>query len=45
VAVEGSTTRDVFEAYVEWVLLPRLGRSRIFVMDNLAAHKSERIRN
>lgn len=44
VAVEGATTRVVFETYVEKVLLPGLRRGRIVVMDNLTAHKGDRIR-
>src|SRR5215216_124332 len=44
IAVVGSTTREVFEAYVERILLPTLRPGQIVVMDNLAAHKSERVR-
>ncbi len=43
-AVEGSTTKAVFEAYVERVLLPSLSPGRVVVLDNLAAHKGERVR-
>jgi transposase len=43
-AVEGTTTRSVFETYVEKVLLPGLQRGQIVVMDNLAAHKGDRLR-
>ena len=43
-AVEGATTRIVFEAYVERVLVPSLRRGQVVVMDNLSAHKGERIR-
>ncbi len=42
--VEGSTNSVVFEAYVERVLLPRLSPGQIVVMDNLSAHKAERVR-
>jgi hypothetical protein len=42
--VEGSTTSVVFEAYVEQVLAPTLRRGQVVVMDNLSAHKGERIR-
>ena len=42
-AVEGTTTRPVFETYVEKVLLPSLQRGQIVVMDNLTAHKGDRI--
>jgi transposase len=43
-AVEGSTTREVFEAYLEGVLGPTLSPGRVVVMDNLSAHKGERVR-
>lgn len=43
-AVEGATTRIVFEAYVQRVLVPSLRRGQVVVMDNLSAHKGERIR-
>jgi transposase len=44
-AVEGATTRIVFEAYdVEKVLLPSLRGGQVVVMDNLSAHKGERVR-
>ena len=42
--VEGSTTREVFEAYLEGVLGPTLSPGRVVVMDNLSAHKGERVR-
>jgi transposase len=34
-AVEGATTKAVFEAYVEQVLAPALSPGRVVVMDNL----------
>lgn len=43
-AVEGSTTREVFEAYLEQVLGPALKKGQVVVMDNLSAHKGPRIR-
>src|SRR5215207_3325243 len=43
--VEGSTNRTVFETCLEDVLLPRLERGQIVVMDNLSAHKGERVRD
>ena len=43
-AVEGSTTAGVFEAYVERVLAPSLLSGQVVVMDNLAAHKGQRIK-
>jgi len=43
-AVEGTTTAIVFEAYVEQVLAPSLRDGQIVVVDNLSAHKSEKAR-
>jgi transposase InsO family protein len=43
-AVEGTTTTTVFEAYIEKVLAPRLRRGQVVVVDNLGAYKSERTR-
>ena len=43
-AVEGATTRAVFEAYVEEALVPSLRPGQVVVMDNLTAHKGERVR-
>jgi transposase len=43
-AVEGGTTKAVFEAYVEHVLAPSLRPGQVVVMDNLAAHKGEGVR-
>ncbi len=42
--VEGATTSAVFETYVEQVLAPTLRRGQVVVMDNLSAHKGERVR-
>ncbi len=43
-AVEGSTTKEVFEAYVEHILAPTLRTEQVVVMDNLSAHKTEKVR-
>ena len=43
-AVEGSTTTAVFEAYLERVLVPSLRAGQVVVMDNLSAHKGSRVR-
>ena len=43
-AVEGSTRAFVFEAYVEHFLAPTLEEDHIVVMDNLGAHKTDRVR-
>lgn len=41
-AVEGPTTKAVFEAYVEQVLAPSLRPGQVVILDNLGAHKGER---
>jgi transposase len=43
-AVGGATNREVFGAYVERVLAPGLRPGQVVVMDNLTAHKGERVR-
>jgi len=43
-AVEGVTTAGVFEAYIEKVLVPSLRCGQLVMMDNLSAHKGERVR-
>jgi transposase len=42
--VEGATTKVVFETYVEQVLAPSLSPGQMVVLDNLGAHKGERVR-
>ena len=44
-AVEGATTRIVFETYIDGVLVPSLRQGQVMVMDNLSAHKGERVRD
>ncbi len=44
VAVEGTTTSAVFEAYVEQILVPTLRPGQAVVLDNLTAHKGARVR-
>ena len=43
-AVEGPTTREVFEVYLERVLAPTLRPGQVVVMDNLSAHKGGRVK-
>jgi transposase len=43
-AVEGSTTREDFETYLEHVLAPTLEPGQMVVMDNLSTHKGGRVR-
>lgn len=42
--VEGATTKVVFETYVEQLLAPSLSAGQVVVVDNLGAHKGERVR-
>jgi transposase len=42
--VEGGTDADVFEAFVEQLLARKLRPGDIVILDNVGAHKSERIR-
>ena len=44
VAVEGATTAAVFETYIAQVLGPTLCSGQLVVMDNLRAHKGERVK-
>ncbi len=43
-AFEGTTTKVVFETYVEQVLAPMLEPGQIVVMDNLGAHKGQTVK-
>src|ERR687898_1256055 len=43
-AVEGSTTREVFETYLEHLLAPSLRPGQVVMMDNLSSHKGGRVR-
>jgi transposase len=43
-AVEGSTTTAVLEAYLEQVLTPSLRPGQVVVMDNPSSHKGSRVR-
>ncbi|MCA1718219.1 MAG: transposase [Actinobacteria bacterium] len=42
--VEGSTNAVVFETYIEKILTPTLGPGQVVVMDNLSAHKGQRVK-
>ena len=42
--LEGSANGAAFETYVEQILAPSLQAGQIVVMDNLRAHKGERVR-
>ena len=38
-------TKDIFEAYIEQILLPTLNAGDVVILDNLSAHKSQRARD
>lgn len=42
--VEGSTNKEVFLAYLEHVLCPRLCPGQTVILDNLSVHKNEAVR-
>jgi transposase len=42
--INGATSTDVFLAWLEQVLIPELVPGQVVVMDNLAAHRSPRVR-
>ena len=43
-AVEGATDGIIFETYIERILVPSLRQGQVVVMDNLCAHKGERVK-
>ena len=43
-AIIGPAGAQAFETYLQRVLLPELGPGRIVVVDNLSAHKTEKVR-
>ena len=42
--VDGAINRDVFDAFVEQVLVPELRPGDVVILDNLSSHKSEHAR-
>ena len=42
--IEDATDGDIFQAFVEQVLCPRLRPGQVVVMDNLGAHKAAAVR-
>jgi len=42
--VDGATNKEVFQPYVQHILLPTLRPGDIVVLDNLSAHKNQQIR-
>jgi transposase len=42
--VDGSVNSDVFEAFIQQVLVPKLTPGDTVVMDNLSSHKGQRVR-
>ena len=43
--VDGATTKDIFKAYVEKILLPTLRPGDVVVLDNLSSHKNQEVRD
>ena len=43
--VDGATNKDVFQAYVQHILLSTLRPGDIVVLDNLSAHKNQEVRD
>lgn len=42
--VDGAVNRNVFDAFVEQVLVPQLRPGDVVIMDNLSSHKGDRTR-
>ena len=42
--IEGATDRALFEAYIAHCLVPVLRRGQVVILDNLSAHKGDRVR-
>lgn len=42
--VDGAVNGDVFEAFIEHVLVPQLQPGDVVIMDNLSSHKQVRVR-
>ena len=42
--MEGATTKAIFETYVEQLLAPSPRPGQVVILDNLGAHKGERVR-
>lgn len=43
-SIEGATDSEAFEAYVERLLAPTLTEGQVVVLDNLGAHRTQRVR-
>jgi len=43
--VDGATNKEVFQAYVQHILLPTLKPGDIVILDNLSAHKNQETRD
>ena len=43
--VDGATTKNIFCAYVQHILLPTLNPSDVIVLDNLSSHKNQETRD
>jgi transposase len=43
--ISGATDAQVFEGYIEHILVPSLRPGQIVILDNLSAHKGQRVRD
>ena len=43
--IDGAVNQEVFEAFIQQVLVPRLTPGDVVVMDNLSSHKGQRVRS
>ena len=41
--VDGAINQDIFESFVEKVLVPRLAPGELVILDNLSSHKGKRV--
>ncbi len=42
--IEGAANTEIFEIYVEQILVPSLKKGQIVLMDNLRIHKGQKVR-
>jgi transposase len=42
--IEGAANTEIFEIYIEQILVPTLKQGQIVIMDNLSIHKGQKVR-
>jgi transposase len=42
--IEGAANAQIFEMYIEQILVPSLKKGQVIIMDNLSIHKGQRVR-